>query len=301
MVAVVRWLDSWADMEALQTDAQAQRIDWARCVPFLLLHAACALVFAVGASGAAVTVAVALFAVRIFAITAFYHRYFSHRSFKTSRPMQFLFALLGSTAVQRGPLWWASHHRHHHRSADQPEDPHSPRQHGLLWSHMGWFMAKVHFAPRLELISDFARFPELRLLDRFDSLVPIVGGVTMFGIGELVSGVAPSLGVTGAQLLVWSIVSTVAVFHTTVTINSLAHRFGRRRYPTPDDSRNNALLAVVTMGEGWHNNHHACPSAVRLGHRWWEIDVGYYVLFLLAQVGLIWDLKPLPARMEDAQ
>ena len=109
---------------------------------------------------------------------------------------------------------------------------------------------------------------------------------------------APALGVTGAQLLVWSIVSTIAVFHTTVTINSLAHRYGRRRYDTPDDSRNNALLAVFTMGEGWHNNHHACPSAARLGHRWWEIDVAYYALVLLARVGLIWDLKPLPARLE---
>lgn len=291
--ALLRWFDSSA---TAASKADAQRIDWLRVIPFALLHVACIAVVWVGWSATAIGVAVALYLVRMFAITAFYHRYFSHRAFRTSRPMQFLFALLGAAAVQRGPLWWAAHHRHHHAHADDEADVHSPR-HGFWRSHIGWFLTRENFATRSERIPDLVRYPELRVLDRFDVLVPVALAAALFASGAALERFAPQLGVTGAQLLVWGFcISTVALYHVTFTVNSHAHRFGVRRYATADDSRNNWLIALFTLGEGWHNNHHYCPSAARQGFRWWEIDVTYYVLRALAACGLIWDLRPVPAR-----
>ncbi|MDH4172803.1 MAG: acyl-CoA desaturase, partial [Betaproteobacteria bacterium] len=229
------------------------------------------------------------FALRMFAITAFYHRYFSHRAFRTSRVMQFVFALLGASAVQRGPLWWASHHRHHHAHADRPEDSHSALQHGFAWAHAGWFLSRANFGTRRELVADLARYPELRLLDRFDVLVPVLLAGGLYAAG-------------GLQFLVWGFcISTVALWHATFTINSLAHRYGKRRYATRDDSRNNLWLALLTFGEGWHNNHHHYPGAARQGFYWWEIDLSFYVLRALAALGLIWDLKLVPARVRAAR
>jgi stearoyl-CoA desaturase (Delta-9 desaturase) len=294
--AIIRWFDSWAGIDAVAGDTP-HRVDWMRCLPFILLHASCLLVLVVGWSPFAVALAAGLYLVRMFALTGFYHRYFSHRTFKTSRPAQFLFAVLANSAVQRGPLWWASHHRHHHSVTDEPQDPHSPRQHGLLWSHVGWVMSRANFAPRLERISDFARFAELRFLDRFDVLVPAAGGALVYGLGALLARYAPGLGTSGPQLLVWSIVSTVVLLHGTFTINSLAHRIGRRRYAVRDDSRNSLVLALLTLGEGWHNNHHRYPASTRQSHRWWEIDPTWYALLLLARLGVIWDLKAVPAEL----
>ncbi len=293
MVAVVRWFDSWSGLEGMKSDASRQ-IDWLRCVPFIVIHLVCLAVVWVGWSWTAVGMAAALYVVRMFALTAFYHRYFSHRSFRTSRVMQFLFALLGSTAIQRGPLWWASHHRHHHRFSDQPEDAHSPLQHGFIYSHMGWFMTPSNFAPRLQLIRDFARYPELRFLDRFDVVVPVLAGAAVWIAGDLLARFAPGLGTSGAQLFVWGVISTVVLFHGTFTINSLAHIIGRQRYATGDGSRNSWLLTLITLGEGWHNNHHHYAASARLGHRWWEIDPAHAVLRLFARVGLIWDLRGVP-------
>lgn len=298
-LAVRRWFDSWAGLEATVRDG-ARRVDWLRVLPFLGLHAVCLLVFAVGWSWTAVLIAVLLYATRMFAITAFYHRYFSHRSFRTSRAMQFVFAVLGNTTVQRGPIWWASHHRHHHQVSDGPEDPHSPIQHGFLWSHIGWVMSPSNFAPRFELVRDLARYPELRFLDRFDTLVPFLGGAAVYALGEVLARLAPGLGTDGPQLLVWSIISTVVHLHASLTINSLAHRFGRRRYATDDTSRNSFLLSLLTFGEGWHNNHHHYPAATRQGHVWWEIDFSYYILVVMSWLGLVWDLKPVPAVVREA-
>ncbi|MBS0376346.1 MAG: acyl-CoA desaturase [Proteobacteria bacterium] len=276
--------------------ATDDRIDWARIVPFAGVHLACLATLRVGASATAVGAALVLYALRMFAITGFYHRYFSHRAFKTSRPSQFLFALLGASAVQRGPLWWAAHHREHHAHSDAPDDVHSPRQRGFLWSHMGWFLSRRHFAPDLARVRDLARYPELRWLDRYDVVVPVLLAVALYGLGALLERLAPGLGTSRWQLLVWGFfVSTVLCYHATYTINSLAHVFGRRRYATGDDSRNNALLALLTFGEGWHNNHHHYPNAARQGFYWWEIDLTYYGLRVLAALGLIWDLKPVPA------
>ena len=225
-------------------------------------------------------------------------RYFSHCAFRTTRAAQFVFALLGASSVQRGPLWWASHHRHHHAHSDDPEDAHSALQHGFWWSHMGWFMARENFPTRTALVNDFARFPELRFLDRYDVVAPLALAVSLYLGGVLLAAFAPGLGTGGPQLLVWGFcISTVALYHATFTINSLAHRFGRRRYATNDHSRNNAWLALLTFGEGWHNNHHHFPGAARQGFYWWEVDFTYYGLRALRALGIIWDLKQVPRAM----
>lgn len=292
--SIARWLDSWAEDER-DTLRDPREIDWLRVIPFALLHLSCILVLAVGWSWTAIAVAVAAYAVRMFAITAFYHRYFSHRAFQTSRAMQFVFALVGSTAVQRGPIWWASHHRSHHRHSDQAGDVHSPTRHGFWWSHVGWILSRGNFRPRLELVPDLTRFPELRFLDRFDVLVPLLSLGGFYLLGEMAGSLG--LGTSGWQLVVWGFcISTVVTYHVTFSINSIAHRLGSQSYGTQDNSRNNLLLALFTFGEGWHNNHHRYPAAVRQGHRWWEIDVSAYLLAALARLGIVWDLKPLPGR-----
>ena len=292
--AVRRWFDTASAID--DNDPAADRIDWLRAFPFIAMHVACLAVFWVGVSPIAVAVAVALYAVRMFAITGFYHRYFSHRTFRTSRPVQFIAALVGAACVQRGPLWWAAHHRNHHRHADTHLDPHSPGVYGFLWSHVGWFLTPRGFRTHWERIPDLAKYPELRWLDRFDLVVPVALAAALFGLGALLERVAPQLGTSAGQMLVWGFfISTTVLFHATVTINSLAHRFGKRRFETRDDSRNNLWLALITFGEGWHNNHHFFPGSARQGFRWWEIDLTYYGLRLMALFGLVRDLKPVPA------
>jgi stearoyl-CoA desaturase (delta-9 desaturase) len=294
LAAVRRWFDT---QRVDDEDAgRAREIDWLRAAPFIGMHLACVAVLWVGVSPVAVIAAVALYAVRMFAITAFYHRYFSHRTFRTSRVLQFVFALIGAASVQRGPLWWAAHHRNHHRHADTPADPHSPAVHGFWWSHVGWFLTRGGFRTDWARIPDLARYPELRWLDRYDTVVPVLLAASLYAAGELLEYVVPQWGTNGPQLLVWGFfVSTVVLFHATVTINSLAHRFGRRRFDTHDDSRNNVWLALLTFGEGWHNNHHFFPGTARQGFRWWEIDLTWYGLRLLAMLGLVRELKPVPA------
>ncbi|WP_329741500.1 acyl-CoA desaturase [Dyella sp. A6] len=293
-----RSLRQWFDTAStpLPEGAAADRIDGLRALPFAVLHLACLGAIWTGVSTVAVLTAVALYALRMFALTGFYHRYFSHRTFRTSRTVQFVFALIGAACVQRGPLWWAAHHRHHHRHADTAADPHSPQVHGFLWSHMGWFLTPRAFRTELERVPDLARYPELRLLDRYDTLVPVLLAVALYAIGTWMQHIAPGLHTSGMQMLVWGFfISTVVLFHATVTINSLAHRFGSRRFDTRDDSRNNPLLAVLTFGEGWHNNHHFFPGSARQGFRWWEIDLTWYGLKLMSALGLVHDLKPVPA------
>ncbi len=291
------WFDAGASAGALDP-ACADRIDWLRALPFVLLHLACLAAISTGVSAVALTVAGASYAVRMFAITAFYHRGFAHRTFRTSRAVQFLFAMIGASCAQRGPLWWAAHHRNHHLRADTPLDPHSPGIHGFLWSHMGWFLTPRAFQTEIGRVRDLARYPELRWLDRYDVAMPILLAVTMYGLGVLLKHSAPRLHTDGAQMLVWGFfISTVILFHATVTINSLAHRFGSRRFETNDDSRNNLWLALLTFGEGWHNNHHRYPGAAHQGFRWWEVDLTWYGLRAMAAVGLVRDLKAVPARV----
>ena len=298
---LTRQVVSWFDSHHVDHTPRegGPKVEWLRILPFLAMHLGCALVIWVGWSPFAVGVAVALYALRMFAITGFYHRYFSHRAFRTSRAVQFLGALLGNSSGQRGPLWWAAHHREHHRKSDQEGDVHSPVLNSFLWSHMLWFTTRENHITHEGRVRDLARFPELRWLDRFDSVVPLALGALLFLTGVVLEHVAPGLGTNGPQLFIWGFcISTTVLAHATFTINSLAHRWGHRPYETSDDSRNNAFLALITLGEGWHNNHHHYSHSVRQGFRWWEIDLTYMTLKVLERVGLVWDLAPVPERVQ---
>ncbi|HSI13517.1 MAG TPA: acyl-CoA desaturase [Chthoniobacter sp.] len=296
LVTMRQWVDSdYFPEGSAAVRERPDRFELRRCVPFFFLHLGCLAVIWVGWSPAAVAVAAALYFVRMFAITGFYHRFFSHRTFRTSRGMQFIFAVLGNTAVQRGALWWAAVHRHHHKHADQTHDVHSPGLSGFWWAHIGWMTSSKNFPTDYDSIRDLARYPELVFLNRFDLLVPACFGASLYALGALLHMIAPGLSTSGGQMFVWGFfISTVVLLHGTLFINSLAHVFGSRRFATEDDSRNNFLLALVTLGEGWHNNHHRYMGAARQGFYWWEIDVTFYVLKVLAWSGLIWELKPVP-------
>jgi len=295
---VLLWFDTYHNNYSDTEQSKLRSIDWTRSIPFFLLHVSCIAVFFVGWSPFAIIFAIALFFIRMFAITAFYHRYFSHKTFKTHRLTQFLFAALGATAVQRGALWWAAHHRTHHVASDKSNDQHSPKQHGFLWSHMGWFLSKKNFSTELNKIKDFAKFPELRFLDRYDAFVPLLFAASIYCLGVLLEAYAPALQTNGEQLLVWGfVISTVLLYHSTFMINSLAHLIGKKVFPSKDDSRNNFWLAILTLGEGWHNNHHYYPGSARQGFLWWEIDLTYYGLKLLEGIGLIWDMRTVPERV----
>lgn len=288
----------WFDSDACASGSE-RKVAWLRVLPFLALHVACLAVFWVGYSPAALLAMLAAYALRMFAITGFYHRYFSHKTFRTHPWMETAFAFIGASSAQRGPLWWASHHRRHHRHSDTELDLHSPR-HGFWRSHMAWFLGQDAFATDYGLIRDFANRPALRWLNRFDAVAPASLALAMYLLGAALERWAPTLGTSGPQMLVWGFVlSTVLLFHVTVSINSLAHVWGSRRYDTADDSRNNPLLAVLTFGEGWHNNHHHYPNSVRQGFFWWELDLTYIGLRVLQAVGLAWDLKPVPRHVRE--
>jgi stearoyl-CoA desaturase (delta-9 desaturase) len=269
--------------------SQPHRIDIVRSIPFFAVHvAALGGVFFLGFSWTGLGLALALYAVRMFGVTGAYHRYFSHRTYKTSRPFQLLLALLAMTSVQKGVLWWAAHHRHHHRMSDQPGDTHSVLQDGFWFSHVGWILAPQNHDTDLDRIKDLARYPELRFLDRYYYLPAVALAAGLYFAG-------------GVWALYWGFaVSTTLLWHGTFTINSLTHVFGNRRYVTTDNSRNNLLLALITLGEGWHNNHHYYQRATNQGFFWWEIDVTFYVLKVLSWVGLVWDLHVPPAHVRDA-
>ena len=291
---VWRWLTSDSAAEPGEPTGD-DRIDWPRAIPFIALHLACLGVFWVGISWVAVAVAIALYALRMFFITGFYHRYFSHRAFRTTRTFQFIMAVLGCTAGQRGPLWWAGHHRHHHGHADETSDVHSPHHHGILWAHSGWFLTRGNYATPWRYVRDWARFPELRWLNRLDWIPLVALACGTWWLGATLAETAPELGTSGAQMLVWGFfISTVTLYHGTYTINSLAHRFGSRRFDTRDSSRNNFWLTLVTLGEGWHNNHHHYPATARQGFYWWELDPTWYGLIVLSWCRVIRDLRPIP-------
>jgi len=297
LISLVRWLDSEAAIESISDDDD-NKVDWFRVLPLIALHAGCLLAFWVAWSPTAVIIAVALYLVRMFAITGFYHRYFSHKSFKTNRFWQFIFAAVGNTAVQRGPLWWAAHHRHHHRFADLANDVHSPKHHGFWWSHMGWLTSKANFRTRTIYVKEWTRYPELRWMNRFDTVVPVLFAGLLFLIGGFLERYAPALGTSGPQLLIWGFfISTTVLLHATFTINSLDHMIGTRRYDTNDTSRNNVILALLTLGEGWHNNHHHYAVSARQGFMWWELDITYYLLVLMSWLGIVRDLRPVPDRI----
>lgn len=277
-----------------------RKIEWRRIAPWLVMQAGCLMVFVVGWSPVAVAVAVALYLVRMFAVTAFYHRYFSHRSYVLSRRMQFAAAVLGASAVQRGPLWWAAHHRKHHRSSDRSDDPHSPHAHSFWWSHMGWITTRGSWRTDISQVPDLVKFPELVWLDRHDRIVPAILLVLLAVLGGVLGSAYPELETSAAQMVVWGFcISTTVLFHITASINSIAHLVGRRVWPTKDHSRNSFLLALLTLGEGWHNNHHWHPGTAQQGFRWWQIDITFYILRAMAVVGLVSGIRKLPDRVRS--
>ncbi len=298
MFVFPRWFDTERTEALIEASGGARPgMDWWRMAPFVVMHLACVLVVWVGVNPIALVVCAASYAIRMFAITGFYHRYFSHRSFQTSRPAQFVFALLGAAATQRGPLWWAAHHRRHHRFADQQGDPHRPAD-GWLHAHVGWFLGDGNFSTDRTRVRDWLRYPELVWLNRFDLLVPVVYAAGLYGLGAWLSKLAPELATSGLQLLVWGyFVSTVLLTHATLLVNSAAHRWGHRRFATGDESRNNAWVALLTFGEGWHNNHHRYAGSARQGFYWWQVDLTYWLLRLLAACGVIWGLRDVPRRV----
>ncbi len=303
-ITVRQWFDSDYFPDGPEVVAnRPDRFEWRRCLPFVFIHIGCIGVIWVGWSWTAVAVAAVLYFLRMFAITGFYHRYFSHRTFSTSRWMQFVLAVWGNTAIQRGALWWASVHRHHHRHSDTEEDVHSARLKGFLWSHIGWMTSSNNFPTDYKVVRDLAKFPELVFLNRFDMIVPIVFGLALFALGAVLDWLAPGLGTSGAQMFFWGFfVSSTFLLHGTLFINSLAHVWGGRRFATSDDSRNNFWLALITLGEGWHNNHHRFMGSTRQGFFWWEVDITYYLLKMMSWTGLIWDVKPVPRSvMEEAR
>jgi len=276
-------------------------VDWLRVIPFILIHLAIFTVFFVGFSYTAFFVFVAMYGLRMFAITGFYHRYFSHKAFKTSRIVQFIFAVIGASAVQRGPIWWAAHHRGHHVHSDTEHDKHSPKSHGFFWSHVGWFLSKANFMTHQKLVKELIRFPELRLIDRFDILIPIITCIGLFFFGQYLGSNFPQLMTNGWQLVVWGfILSTVLLYHTTFLVNSVAHIWGKKRYKTKDSSKNNMLIALLTFGEGWHNNHHHFPGSANQGFYWWEIDITYYLLKFMSFLGLIWDIRKISPVLRES-
>ncbi len=269
-------------------EKQARRIHWWPPPAFVVFHLAAVSAFFVSFSWYLPLVALASYYVRMIWVTIGYHRYFSHRSFKTTRAFQFVIAFCAMTSAQKGVLWWAAHHRHHHKYSDGPLDPHSAKQSGFWWSHVGWILSPRYDATEFARVQDFARFPELRWLNRHYLVPPIVFMVGLFLIG-------------GFPVLVWAgLLGTILLWHGTFAINSLAHMFGTRRYPTSDLSRNNWWLALLTCGEGWHNNHHHYQSTANQGWFWWEVDLSFYVLRLLEALGLVSDLRRPPPRVRDA-
>jgi stearoyl-CoA desaturase (delta-9 desaturase) len=268
--------------------------------PLLFMHLSLIGLFFVGFSWVAFWVCVGLYSIRVFALTAGYHRYFSHNSYKTSRVFQFILAFIAGTSAQLGCLWWAAHHRHHHQYSDTEKDIHSAVRKGLFFSHIGWIMCRKYAGTELERIPDFAKYPELRALDRFHSIPPLMLAFGLGGLGMWLGRVAPELGTSGWQMVMWGFfLSTVLVYHATFCINSLTHVIGSRRFNTSDHSRNNLFLALITFGEGWHNNHHRYPVSTRQGFYWWEIDITYYVLKFLSWFHIVWDLRPPAERLYE--
>ncbi len=269
-------------------DAAAQDHDdiiYPSAIPFVLVHLACFAAIWTGVTWQALAICVGLYWLRIFAIGAGYHRFFSHRAYSTSRAFQFVLAVLAQSSAQKSVIWWASKHRHHHLYSDTEIDVHSPRHKGFVYSHLGWIFSRKHDKADLAKVADLTRYPELMWLHKYE-LVP-----------ALVLGALCYLAAGWPGLVVGFFWSTVLVYHATFCINSLAHVKGTTRYVTGDDSRNNWLLAIFTMGEGWHNNHHAFQSSVRQGFRWWEYDPTYYLLVVLSWIGLVWDLREPPEQI----
>jgi stearoyl-CoA desaturase (delta-9 desaturase) len=260
--------------------------EWGHAVPFILVHLGTLGAFWTGGTTEAWICAFVLYWTRMFGVTGGYHRYFSHRTYKTGRVFQFLLAVLAMSSAQRGVMWWAAHHRDHHRYSDTERDVHSPVRFGFWHSHFGWIFDH-NSDTNYHRVKDLAKFPELVWLDKYWLVPPVALGFLTFFL----------FGLPG--LFIGFCLSTSLLWSGTFTINSLSHVWGKRRYETTDDSRNNWVLALVTMGEGWHNNHHHYMASCRQGFYWWEIDVSYYIIRALGALGIVWDIRQPPRKVYE--
>jgi stearoyl-CoA desaturase (delta-9 desaturase) len=278
--------DLTRDKEEKNSDLNKKGLNLLGSVPFLLMHVCALCAFAFAFDRTMLWLVMGSYYIRMVGVTAGYHRYFSHRSYKTSRLFQFCLAFLAQTSAQKGVLWWAAHHRHHHKHSDQIEDIHSPSQRGFWWAQVGWILDRSSQDTDWKYIQDYARYPELRWLDKHALIPPLLFALSI-------------LAVWGWQGLFWGFFfSTVLLYHGTFLINSLCHVFGKVRYRSGDDSKNSMILALITCGEGWHNNHHYQQGTANQGWFWWEIDISYYVLKILALAGIVWDLRLPPPHIK---
>lgn len=287
----VRWNQPVSNVPKAWSDTQASGIrenisHYRGVLVFVGIHVMGLFVVQTGMRWEWVILAVASYYLRMFAVTAGYHRYFAHRAFKTSRVLQFGLAFLAMTSAQKGVLWWAAHHRHHHKHSDRKKDAHSPIQTGFWFSHVGWILTKGSQRTDFDQVKDFARYPEIALLDRYYLIPPTLYAVLMYALW-------------GFPGLIWGFfIPTIVLYHCTFFINSLTHMFGRVRYASNDGSKNSFVLAVLCCGEGWHNNHHYYQSAVNQGWFWWEVDLSYYILTVCSWVGIAWDLRRPPEHIK---
>ncbi|MDG1241399.1 MAG: acyl-CoA desaturase [Opitutae bacterium] len=263
--------------------------------PIFVMHLLAFGALFTGFSWAAVIALLITYVVRVFALTAGFHRYFSHRSFKTSRVFQFIMAWVGTSAAQLGPMWWAANHRHHHQHSDKPEDIHSPVVKNAFWAHIGWILCRAYGTIQHDRIKDLSKYPELRFIDRFH-ILPVASLIgVLYAIGAYLNAYYPALGTSGMQMVMWGFfLSTILVYHVTFCVNSVTHIVGNKRFNNDDESRNSFWVALLTFGEGWHNNHHRWPLSARQGMYWWEFDLSYLLLRGLEKLGLVWDIKVYP-------
>ena len=296
LTSLIAWFDNKQARAFIDND---ERLNFLRCVPFIGLHVLLFAGYWIGVNGTCLIFCLSSYFIRMFAITAFFHRYFSHNTFKTSKIVEILFGLLGTASAQRGPIWWAAHHRRHHQTSDTYQDTHSPHTQGFLKSHMLWFMSNKNYHTQSECVSDLLRKQHLLWIDRFDGIIPFIYMLMVGCLGAFI-GRYTSLPIGFFSAIYWGfIVSTVLVLHATFAINSFGHYFGKKVYATGDESRNNWLLAIITLGEGWHNNHHHWPISAKQGFSKYQIDISYYLLVLMRKLGIVSQIKNIPNHKID--
>ena len=282
-------------LEAYENRLPGEKLSLIVSLPFLSVHIGAIYALTISPSPFALFMVFLMYFIRMFGITAGFHRLFSHRSFKTNRAFQFFLAYAATCSAQMGPIWWASHHRHHHKYTEQIEDPHTPTLKGFFWAHVGWIMSPVNSPTKEEYVGDLMKYPELKWLDKYHYFAPFSLVVLLYGLGEFMAVNYAQYNTNGMELVLWGFfVSTVLLYHATFMVNSVCHVFGHRTYDTKDGSVNNFLVAILTLGEGWHNNHHAFPNSEKQGHKWYQIDISHYILWCLSKIGVVWKIRDVP-------
>ena len=282
-------------LDAYENRLPGERLSLIVSLPFLSVHVGAVYALTISPSPFALFMVGLMYFIRMFGITAGFHRLFSHRSFKTNRLFQFFLAYAATCSAQMGPIWWASHHRHHHKYTEQIEDPHTPTLKGFFWAHVGWIMSPANSPTKEEYVGDLMKYPELKWLDKYHYFAPFSLVILLYGLGEFMAVNYAQYNTNGMELVLCGFfVSTVLLYHATFMVNSVCHVFGHRTYDTKDGSVNNFLVAILTLGEGWHNNHHAFPNSEKQGHKWYQIDISHYILWCLSKIGVVWKIRDVP-------